>query len=63
MHMCVLVDLCTQSISLSTFQMYADIAQTMRSEGFTVTAQGCRHKFNKLMDRYKRVKDHNSKTG
>ena len=43
--------------------MYADIAKVMSDRGFIVTAQGCRHKYNKLFDRYKRVKDHNSQTG
>jgi hypothetical protein len=43
--------------------MYKDIAEELSKKGFTVTAQGCRRKYNKLLLRYKKVRDNNSKTG
>lgn len=43
--------------------MYKDITEQLMSRGFTVTPQGCRRKYNKLLARYKKVKDNNSRTG
>lgn len=43
--------------------MYKEIAEELTRRGFTVTPLGCRRKYNKLFDRYKKVKDNNALTG
>ena len=43
--------------------MYKDIADELKHRGYTVTAFGCRRKYNKLLDRYKKVKDNNAMSG
>ena len=43
--------------------MYREIEVVLRQQGFTVTAYGCRKKFNRLLARYKVVKDNDSRTG
>lgn len=43
--------------------MYEDVATELNLEGHNFTSYAIRKKYNKLIERYKKVKDHNSKTG